>query len=511
MVMGLYLASLQSYLLFHSLAETFSVVVAAGIFMVAWNARAFLQTGYFVVLGISFLSVASLDLTHMLAYSGMGVFPQHSVDLPTQLWIAARYVQSTSFLVAPFFLDRAVKPLRVFAAYGGITALFFAAIFYWQGFPACFVPGTGLTPFKIGSEYAICLIFVSGGVLLWVKRRLVDREILGLLLGSTAIMVASELAFTLYASPFGLPNLVGHLLKTGAFLLIYMALIEVGLSKPYRLLFRTLKRNEEELSDSRRQLELANTQLRDSVRLLEEDESAARQLQFDLLPPARASFAGYEFTRFLRTSTLLSGDFVDYFEIDKGHVGFYMADVSGHGASSALVTVLLKSTMTHRLQACRLGHDQLVLHPELVLQWLNEYLLRQCVEKYLTLFYGILDVTANSLLFSNGGHFPYPILADSRGTRLIEQKSLPLGLFEDAEYRACEIALPPTFTLALFSDGVFDVLRHGSLDSKREFLVAEVARSDVTLGRLVNDLELMAATAPNDDVTILLLRKDTES
>jgi len=100
---GLYLISLYSYLLFHSLAEIFSIVVAFGIFMLAFNSRRFVDNNYLLFLGIAYLYIAGLDLVHTLAYKDMGVFPDRDANLPTQLWIAARYLESLSFLIAPLF------------------------------------------------------------------------------------------------------------------------------------------------------------------------------------------------------------------------------------------------------------------------------------------------------------------------------------------------------------------------------------------------------------------------
>ena len=71
---GLYLTSLYSYLLFHSLAEIFSIVVACGIFMITWNARRFLDNNYLLFIGIAYLFIGCFDLLHTLAYKGMGVF-----------------------------------------------------------------------------------------------------------------------------------------------------------------------------------------------------------------------------------------------------------------------------------------------------------------------------------------------------------------------------------------------------------------------------------------------------
>ena len=109
-LLGLYLTSLYSYLLFHSLIEIFSIVVACAIFMLAWNARRFLEGEYYLLfIGVAYLFVAGLDLLHTLAYQGMGVFQGFDANLPTQLWIASRYVMSISLLVAPLMLDRKPK------------------------------------------------------------------------------------------------------------------------------------------------------------------------------------------------------------------------------------------------------------------------------------------------------------------------------------------------------------------------------------------------------------------
>jgi len=116
-LVGLYLTSLYSYLLFHSTAEIFSIVVACGVFMVAWNSRRFLDNNYLLFIGIAYLFVALIDLIHTLAYTGMGVFPGYATNLPTQLWISARYVESLSLLIAPLLLKRKLRTNLVFVGF----------------------------------------------------------------------------------------------------------------------------------------------------------------------------------------------------------------------------------------------------------------------------------------------------------------------------------------------------------------------------------------------------------
>ncbi|HSB79394.1 MAG TPA: MASE3 domain-containing protein, partial [Candidatus Methylomirabilis sp.] len=207
---GLYWTSVRSYLLFHSLAEGFSIAVAAGIFFVAWNARGFLPNGYLLFLGIASLFVAFLDLLHTLAYKGMGVFSGHGADLPTQLWIAARYMGSISFLLAPSFLAKQLRPHVLLAAYTLATGLILLSIFTWGIFPTCYIEGVGLTPFKRASEYIISLGLGAAILLLLRNRHAFDARVLRLIVGSIGVSILSELSFTLYLGVYDLANLLGH-------------------------------------------------------------------------------------------------------------------------------------------------------------------------------------------------------------------------------------------------------------------------------------------------------------
>ena len=242
---GLYLSSRYNYLLFHSLAEIFSILVACGIFVVAWNARRFLDNLYLLFIGIAYLFVGGLDLLHTLAYKGMGVFQGYGTDLPTQLWIAARYLESLSLLVAPLFLGRKLKVNFVFLGYSLAFSLLLGSIFYWNVFPTCFVEGTGLTSFKKVSEYVISVILCASIVALVRKRRDFDTDVLRLLITSICVTIGSEVAFTLYVHAYGFANLIGHYFKIVSFYLIYRAFIETGLRRPYSLLFRSLQESEE--------------------------------------------------------------------------------------------------------------------------------------------------------------------------------------------------------------------------------------------------------------------------
>ncbi len=248
---GIYLTSFYNFLLFHSLAELFSIVIAFGIFMVAWHSRHLLDNNYLLFLGIAYLFVAFVDLIHTLAYKGMGVFTAYDANLPTQLWIVARYMESLSLFVAPFFFNRTLNVNVVLAAYTIALSILLGMIFYWRIFPDCFIEGVGLTPFKKVSEYIISLILLGSMVLLIRKKKYFEKNVLIWLVWSIVTTIISELAFTFYISVYGLSNLIGHLFKIISFYLIYKAVIETGLTKPYQLLWRSLKLSEEKLKEER--------------------------------------------------------------------------------------------------------------------------------------------------------------------------------------------------------------------------------------------------------------------
>jgi len=195
--------------------------------------------------------VGAIDVVHTLAYKGMGVFQGYDANLPTQLWIVARYVESLSLLIAPFFFNRKLRVGAVFFAYTVAIALLFGTIFYGPIFPDCFVEGKGLTLFKKISEYIISLILLGSMALLIRKRSEFDRRVLTWVIWSIIATIISELAFTFYIGVYGLSNLVGHIFKIISFYLIYKAVIETGLAKPYNLLWRNLKLSEEKLREER--------------------------------------------------------------------------------------------------------------------------------------------------------------------------------------------------------------------------------------------------------------------
>lgn len=257
----------------------------------------------------------------------------------------------------------------------------------------------------------------------------------------------------------------------------------------------------------RASLEAANARLTATLRQLEADEESGRRIQFALLPASPCRFGAFELTRFLAPSAFLSGDFVDYFSIDDDRFGFYMADVSGHGVPSAVLTVLLKGYVGRYLENFRRYGESTICEPAGLLAALNREFLAGEYGKHLTMFYGVVGISEGTLECANAGQFPFPMLTDGRAVEEVGGRSPPVGLFEAAAYHAQHLTLAPGSALRLFSDGALELVQAPSLQDKK--MTLQRLACDLGLGAegLAQTLGVHASPNLPDDVSVLSLRR----
>ena len=247
MLAALAALGLRNYLVFHSLVELFSVAVTLAVFLIAWIVRRRMDNDFLLFIALGYAAVGLLDLLHTLAFKGMGVFPAATANLPTQIWIAARYLQALCLLAAPLWLSRRMPLAAVTVALAAVTGALVLTIFrpwpWLPAFPDCYLEA--LTPFKIISEYIICGLLLAALVVLYFRRHRLDRVVFGCMAGSIGATMLSEVAFTQYVSVFSETNLLGHLLKVVAVYLAYKALVQAGLQRPFAVLFGNLSQSEQ--------------------------------------------------------------------------------------------------------------------------------------------------------------------------------------------------------------------------------------------------------------------------
>ncbi len=245
---ALYMVSRHNYLVFHTLAEFFSIAVAWSLFLIFWNTRDIIENKPLIILGIGYLFIGSIDLMHTLSYKGMGVLsPETGANPATQLWIFARYLESLTLCVFASMRIKEVNAGRAILLFCAVISLGLLSIFYWENFPVCYVDGVGLTNFKIFSEYLICTILIFALLLLKINRTFLDAAVYRSMVTAIILTIFAELAFTFYVSVYGLSNLLGHYFKIVSFYFVYRALIWSGLSHPYDRLFRKVEKEKASL------------------------------------------------------------------------------------------------------------------------------------------------------------------------------------------------------------------------------------------------------------------------
>ena len=238
---------------------------------------------------------------------------------------------------------------------------------------------------------------------------------------------------------------------------------------------------------------------------LERDQRAGHYIQLRMLPTSPTTIGRYRLAHRVQPSMILSGDFVDYFRLTDDHFVFYIADVSGHGASSAFITVILKN-FTRRLR--REYRPRMLQNPGEILSLLNRELLDQGLGKHVTMFIGVVDSAANNAALANAGHFPHPIYAAASEATFIETPGKPVGLFDDVAYQVTNVALQPGDSVVAFSDGVFEVMHEEELAAKEQRLLDCTNAKAPDIAALWRDIGLVEGSPTPDDVTCLTVTRE---
>lgn len=234
-------------MLFHTLVELFSIVIAFAVFIVAWNSRKMQDNKYLHVVGISYLFIGALDLLHTLSYNGMNVIPLPGYPA-NQFWVATRGMEALIFLGGFLMIGRKrkINTELLFLFYFVVSLFIASSILVWEVFPVCFIPGKGQTTFKIVGEYIIIVLLLVSLFMLYKKRTNFDRKTYQLLAGSIIFAILSECCFATYTSNSGALNEWGHYGKLISFFLIYKANVQMAFENPMASIFRELKASETE-------------------------------------------------------------------------------------------------------------------------------------------------------------------------------------------------------------------------------------------------------------------------
>jgi sigma-B regulation protein RsbU (phosphoserine phosphatase) len=272
-------------------------------------------------------------------------------------------------------------------------------------------------------------------------------------------------------------------------------------------------RLEQTLMEQNEQLKTANGKMR-------ADLAAAAEVQMGLLPAHFPDARGVEFAARFIPSAFVAGDIYDVFRLDEKTVGFYQADVSGHGVPAALLSVSISQRLSRELrQQCGLFHlpaGEPPYHclnpPSEVIAQLDDFDMFGKSGRFFTMLYGFINLESGLISFCRAGHNPPLVVRADGGSEYLPDGGgglLGLGL-PHASTDGEEVQLAPGDRFIVFSDGVSEAFGPESggcygEERARDLLVAQrSAPLGAAFDALLADMRAFQGKDDfHDDVSIL--------
>jgi serine phosphatase RsbU (regulator of sigma subunit) len=188
---------------------------------------------------------------------------------------------------------------------------------------------------------------------------------------------------------------------------------------------------------------------------IEQELRVARLIQQTLLPKRVPELPGYQLAAYYQPAREVGGDFYDFLELEDGHFGLVVGDVTDKGVPAALVMATTRTML--RASAQRLDS------PGEVLKRVNEVIVRDIPPNmFITCLYAILEPQTGVLRYANAGHdLPYrrrrrSMSSDGGGAEELRATGMPLGLLPGMSYEEKEIVLEEGDSVLFYSDGLVE-------------------------------------------------------
>ncbi len=241
---------------------------------------------------------------------------------------------------------------------------------------------------------------------------------------------------------------------------------------------------------------------------LKNDLEIAREIQKAMLPPGRFRAPGADVAGFSRPANTVGGDFYEILPLGDGRLVTAVGDVAGKGSPASLLMALLLAMMRTLIDER--------LEPAELISRLNVQVCRQSPgNRFITLFYSVLDLTTGELTYVNAGHTPPLLFRTDGAMERLQDGGIALGMFDQSRFNTGRVLLQPDDLLAIYSDGITEAENPKGLpfdEQGLETVLAAERRNNVaaTCAAVVRAVERHTAdTRLADDLTLLLLRRST--
>lgn len=277
--------------------------------------------------------------------------------------------------------------------------------------------------------------------------------------------------------------------------------------------------HQEALERKNQELVRANLTISAANRRMKSELEAAARVQDSYLPRNLPLFSHAHFAWHFEPCEELSGDAFNILRLGESKVGMYVADVSGHGVASSLLSVQLSRLLTQidqpdsLLRSHSRGESELCPPSEVAAHLNQLFPLDQDQIQYFTFLYGILDLDQRIFRYTSAGHSG-PIIVRADGAQIQPPCPPAIGFFPDARFSENQLSLGTGDRIYLYTDGVFEICN----DSGEEIGENRIARLlaerrsvplDSSLAQVVEELHRWAGNGDlADDLSLVAVEID---
>ncbi|TGK81708.1 serine/threonine-protein phosphatase [Leptospira noumeaensis] len=225
--------------------------------------------------------------------------------------------------------------------------------------------------------------------------------------------------------------------------ILMMVLFGFYVFKHYWQLLQSISRMNAELRTKNKELQ--------RLIQIDKDLALAHALQKSLLSSKYNEDDRIRIIGFSQNLESVGGDYFDHTKDSMGNWAILMADVSGHGISSAMVAAMSKMAFV--------GASAYLQFPSRVFHSMNRHLVGKTKNLFITASYVFIDTESYTATFSNAGHPGFFLIRNSESNIIhLNVKGKPLGLFSHLPYAEETVTLQPGDKILLYTDGIFDLL-----------------------------------------------------
>ena len=239
---------LRNKLLFHFLIETIAIILCSCLFTVIWILREKIENGYYKILGIGLLFSSFFDLMHILTFTGMPIFPNLGLNHSIYFFLAGRFFQAITFLIAPICIGKKIKNNLTFLLYS-LSTLIMTLVIIQYPLPILLSPEGSHTLPRTLIDISIIVILLFALFFVYKNRDDFEKEVFWIILGSTILAILSETIISLNTNETHLVSVLGLNLRMMAYFLLFQIIIVTGITKPQEIFYHELQTSWEQLQD----------------------------------------------------------------------------------------------------------------------------------------------------------------------------------------------------------------------------------------------------------------------